>query len=729
MSLSNLFSNMNSFNLTEFIENPIFLSCKQCNNSPEIFIKDNDFIILECKFCSIKKEEKISNIFNCSSEWVKNKITKYCETKHDSKVEANIFCKACNSFLCKDCFERHKKDKNIYHNYIEVNKLKINFCNYHNNMLSHYCEQCDFEFCQNCINNHINHKYIELNDKNNCIEILNYHLFDEFLEKAKTIQKNKFTFSYEIALCIQYLITDNPELKKLLNDTIKEILRIFFKDMKIIQNLIFISKIIFATYKISSKKKVLTQNYEKAFNYINGFFQINEIDKFKQSILSLKEEYESFYKKVLKDKLNSEKDKIRLEKLKKEVLLRQKEMRKDFKINNESIMNISSDSEKEEKISNIKINNFLEDMCVYGNILEKEILKEKEENPEKFINTQEALCMEKEDQDLFILGLISQNLESEGLETVIEKEDYEDEEEAGVTSLQFMTSGLYKKKRYNLHFEFGEERNDELLNDEKEYEKFKYNLKLKLSKDYNIPVDKIIVTFPQRGSFHVQVIFQSDDFNNLDEKEFFNKFKNDKEFDELKNIKTIHSDVLIKIFKLTKKWLDKRGNRVKGWGVNEKRGNKPYYPPIGWIGIGLNVIDKYDMGNTTWLGHDGSNGEWCVAYHGVGRNQSSDNIKFIINDIYTNTFVAGKNQVHSQHEDMFHKGRKVGDGVYCSPYIDTANIYSGQTEINGKKYYTVLMVRVKPNAIRSCKDQSDYWVVNGTDDEIRPYRILYKCVS
>ena len=158
MSLSNLFSNMNSFNLTEFIENPIFLSCKQCNNSPEIFIKDNDFIILECKFCSIKKEEKISNIFNCSSEWVKNKITKYCETKHDSKVEANIFCKACNSFLCKDCFERHKKDKNIYHNYIEVNKLKINFCNYHNNMLSHYCEQCDFEFCQNCINNHINHK-------------------------------------------------------------------------------------------------------------------------------------------------------------------------------------------------------------------------------------------------------------------------------------------------------------------------------------------------------------------------------------------------------------------------------------------------------------------------------------------------------------------------------------------------------------------------------------------
>ena len=42
------------------------------------------------------------------------------------------------------------------------------------------------------------------------------------------------------------------------------------------------------------------------------------------------------------------------------------------------------------------------------------------------------------------------------------------------------------------------------------------------------------------------------------------------------------------------------------------------------------------------------------------------------------------------------------------------------------------MVRVKPDAIRHCDSCSDsrapynYWVVNGTTDEIRPYRILYK---
>ena len=50
-------------------------------------------------------------------------------------------------------------------------------------------------------------------------------------------------------------------------------------------------------------------------------------------------------------------------------------------------------------------------------------------------------------------------------------------------------------------------RNEELLNNNEEYEKFKNDLKLKISKDYNIPIDKIIVAFPQKGSFHVQVIF------------------------------------------------------------------------------------------------------------------------------------------------------------------------------------------------------------------------------
>ncbi len=106
--------------------------------------------------------------------------------------------------------------------------------------------------------------------------------------------------------------------------------------------------------------------------------------------------------------------------------------------------------------------------------------------------------------------------------------------------------------------------------------------------------------------------------------------------------------------------------------------------------------------------------------------KDSDKIKKIIGSIYETSFISGPNQVHRNHEDIFHKGKKVGDGVYCTPLIGTAQGYAGTVNIKNKNYYAALMVRVKPNAIRSCKDQSDYWVVNGTTDEIRPYRILYK---
>ena len=41
------------------------------------------------------------------------------------------------------------------------------------------------------------------------------------------------------------------------------------------------------------------------------------------------------------------------------------------------------------------MNLFLEDMCIYSNIIEKEIIKEKEENPEKFIETNDALNLEQ----------------------------------------------------------------------------------------------------------------------------------------------------------------------------------------------------------------------------------------------------------------------------------------------------------------------------------------------
>ena len=414
------------------------------------------------------------------------------------------------------------------------------------------------------------------------------------------------------------------------------------------------------------------------------------------------------------------KEEERLNEMKKKMLENQKKLREEKIKENQ-----------DEKEVNEKINEVLEDMCIYGNVMNKEIKEEKEKHPDKFIETSQALQLENEDQGLFALGLISNNLENIGIETAIEKdENTEEEQDAALTCLQFITNGMCNKKKYDLHFEFGEERNEELLNNKEEYEKFKNDLKLKLSKDYNIPVDKIIVTFPQKGSYHVQVIFQSDEFNDLDTNDFLQKFKNDNEFKELSQLKEIHKEIVMKGCKLSKNQLDPRGNRNDGWGVGENRGGKPYEPPIGWNGIGLKVMDKY--GDNTWIGMSNVQGEWCVAYHGVGAGQSSDNVKNVTGLIYKSEFRPGGGQRHCNCDDQYHPGKKVGNGVYCTPIIKTAEGYAGISKVNGKSYKTVLMVRVKPSAIRHCDNCYDskapynYWVVNGTTDEIRPYRILYK---
>ena len=382
-------------------------------------------------------------------------------------------------------------------------------------------------------------------------------------------------------------------------------------------------------------------------------------------------------------------------------------------------------------VKNNKLNILLEDMCIYGNIVKEEIkmkIKTKNNN-NNIITINDALKLENKDKGLFALGLLAYNLENNGIKTIIELNNNNDNGNESTTNLQFISNGLIFKKKYDLHFEFGNKRNNELLTNKNEYEKFKNNLKLKLSKDYNISIDEIIVTYPYKGSFHVQLIFQSDEFNNLDLDEFKRRFKNDKEFQELANLKEIQSDVILSACKLYKSQLDHRGNRTEGWGIGEKRGNKDYYPPIGWTGIGLKVLDEYE--NNKWIGMNNSPDEWCVAYHGVGYGQTSDNVKRITGLIYKGNFKPGSGQVHNNCSDKFHIGKKVGKGVYCTPNIKTAEGYAGISTINGKNYKTVLMVRVKPDSLRCCNDHDfakDYWVVNGTSDEIRPYRILYKCV-
>ena len=63
-----------------------------------------------------------------------------------------------------------------------------------------------------------------------------------------------------------------------------------------------------------------------------------------------------------------------------------------------------------------------------------------------------------------------------------------------------------------------------------------------------------------------------------------------------------------------------------------------------------------------------------------------------------------------------------------NPKVVINHGYAGKADVNGENYYMAFMLRVKPDKIRCSKNKKDYWVLNGTNDEIRPYGILIKKV-
>ena len=401
-----------------------------------------------------------------------------------------------------------------------------------------------------------------------------------------------------------------------------------------------------------------------------------------------------------------------------------------------------------ERERKLKVNKMLEEMCIYGSGLRERIIHDKQRYPDKYIPTTVALNKETENPKLFALGLIASILEENNIETAIKNDKYvEKEEMIGKTqqemqleiakkeqeekdekySLQLLVNGLIGKKKFDLYFGINESRFTNILYNPKENYIFKETIKEKLSKDFNISKDEIVVTIPSIN--HAQLVFQKKEFDYISEETLKKDFKYDSNYPELTTIREIKQGLLVPGCILTSEQLDVNGDRTE-WPKEGKRGGEEYDPPKGWIGIGLKVLDKYE--NDRWLDMYNLEGEWVVAYHGIGQNSKFVNqVPF---QIYKSGFKVGYRQAHMDCEDSFHEGQKVGAGAYCTPLIKTAEEYAGISVFNGKKYKTVIMCRVKPSARRHCAKHKDsiegnYWVVDGTPNEIRPYRILYKRVN
>lgn len=195
--------------------------------------------------------------------------------------------------------------------------------------------------------------------------------------------------------------------------------------------------------------------------------------------------------------------------------------------------------------------------------------------------------------------------------------------------------------------------------------------------------------------------------------------ENFRKFNKLKEFKILYNDLFCNEFNL-REFLDYRGNFIipdRSCNINAE--TEGYNPPYGWMGIGLNVIGKYE--DDKWLC---KSSEWAIAYHGVGRLCSLNEIKRILNNIIVNGgLIPGSSQQYENEKDKRHKGNIIGKGIYLTKDIKIAEEYSGIISFNSKNYKIVLMAKVLIDKIRE-PENYNYWILN--NDDIRIYRILLK---
>jgi len=381
---------------------------------------------------------------------------------------------------------------------------------------------------------------------------------------------------------------------------------------------------------------------------------------------------------------------------------------------------------------------FIEKSIIASSILKKYIMNEKEKNSDNYIDINQPLNdfdniyknLNQFNDGEFWLSLFSKCLDNKGIEIVLAKKNDEKFKNIELAFFHSLISlGNYNK--YELHFDFGKYVNKKILTDPTEKENFLKQWKIEIANKLNIDENKFIFTDLHYGSIAVYVVFLDKTIE--EEKQILAELK------KIDVIIKIYEKPIIEVIQISPEILDKKGNRYKGWGINEIRGGEKYLAPIkDWFGIGLKVRDKFDNGDNSWLGYKNKEGEYSIAYIGINNlyNNNDNNKVQILEDIgtlikstdclktklYVNDINIKKkienNQIITEKEE------KCGDGVCVFQNPDYAENGSGYIDVPGYQIKIMLMCRVNPIHIRQPKSFTECWIVN--PGEIRPYRILIK---
>ena len=247
-----------------------------------------------------------------------------------------------------------------------------------------------------------------------------------------------------------------------------------------------------------------------------------------------------------------------------------------------------------------------------------------------------------------------------------------------------------------------------------------------IANEINIDKELIEITNFREGSIVFDVIFKTHDYtDNI----YLQNGQKIEIKEKLKNIATTHPEI-IEIFerniiqgcKLSLDMLDSRGNQYSGYWApkGEKRGGFEYFPPDDkWIGYGLKVKGQYE--NDDWIAMNGNPNEWAVAYHGTSQGA----VKPVLTGKFWSSREEGaygqacENCPNCNPLSQGEYPNKCGEGTYCSPHLEYADGYSKGV---------IFMCRVNPKKVRIPRGpyQENEWIVDGTKNSIRPYRLLFK---
>ena len=550
----------------------------------------------------------------------------------------------------------------------------------------------------------------EENDNNSERNEINENYFIEMLKKIKIKREEKYNKFNEIINCIKETKMGRKykEFTLICNKIKENMNAMYFNNMKMDNSLLIFSFILFKTYKnIKNIKYDTLVQYKEIFDLINKEYIEKKCNEF---ISSIKFEVDKYI--IYMNNITNEENQFM-----------NKYIGNIFNRNSTNIDKNDFDKNKQFIIDNINFSKIIKKLNIIQELKNENYflnVDEKLNNYELFMNQINSF-----NDNFFILSLLSKCLEHKGIKVYISQimdknhKKFDDIELASIQSLFC----LINQQKYILHFDYGETENKEILNNPLKQETFINEMKLKISESLKINIDKLILADIHEGSVAF-ILYLLNPTN--DEVEAMKKAK------YLKNCIKIELKPLLDELYLSPSILDSRGNRFKGWGKNEKRGGEDYIPPLnGWLGIGLNVMSKYDNRCNNWIAYkENIDGEFAIAYLGI--NNISDNEDQIIkdlNDYSVNITKMISSKLYQNELDLKkNKTSTCGEGVCLFQNPEYAENCAGIINLYGYNIKIILMCRVNPKKIRQPENFKDCWILNPTPEEIRPYRILIKVV-